>query len=947
MPNRNNPKSSRQPSLVYALWYVLLTLLIFGALLLWMVQLRTSDLRLEEELSGFRASNLAAEQIERYLKDLQTGVALYAEEHRHQIKAIAEGPESAASLEHVQGLFRRRFSDFGDFLLADGSGAPVQESIFGRADPECLQDLVCFASAGRNRPVYLHITPEGNHVVVMARTTVNDKSYLLLLRFRPDGLNRILENHVLKGHELLLVRSGAIQRVELAGPPDVVAHVPIEQIAHSLPGRAVEDSLWQIVDRIKPEIIKAERQRAILEGGSIFSGLILLAAGLLYFTRRSDLTRSRMEMAFRQQGGALRDLVDGISDAVALRSPGGQFRMVNSAYARLKGRSTSELLENKNPPEAGEQQAMKEVLAATDTVLCEEIRQLAGDERAFLVTRKAHRDPAGTPRSLVEVYHDITERKFTEQALIALAESASAISGEEFFPLSVRNLADAYHARYACASVLQGDRLGYVHSLAFWRGDDYCNEAVCELQDTPCHEVICKGPRFIPSGLREKYPQSQLFQELNVESFFGAPLVLPSGETVGVVCVMDTKPMVLRPWTEPVLGIFANRIALELDGRRASKELSQSEARYRLLAENVSDMITVHDLDGTITYASPSAEQLTGHPASTLIGCAPTEFINSRDWPLLEHYRKSGTQGDGVYTLSFRIHTADGEERWLETSIRQVRGDDGLSDSIIAASRDVTTRKEAERAARELEERERQRIMDLSHVSRLSIMGEMASGLAHELNQPLCAVSAYLQAALRMEDAPARRNDTLQKALEQSERASAIIHHLRDFVRKDTSRRVQVDINELCRDAVGFARAEAKRFGATVRLREGVNLPKVTVVAIQIEQVILNLLRNAMESLAVADMPSREVLLLTDRDPLGVQISVQDHGPGLPDSAFGRVFEPFFTTKSSGLGMGLTISKSIIESHDGRMWAERPQEGGARFVFTLPVKPASGKATSA
>jgi len=227
-------------------------------------------------------------------------------------------------------------------------------------------------------------------------------------------------------------------------------------------------------------------------------------------------------------------------------------------------------------------------------------------------------------------------------------------------------------------------------------------------------------------------------------------------------------------------------------------------------------------------------------------------------------------------------------------------------------------------------------------VSRVSTMGQLASGLAHELNQPLCAILSSAQACRRLMQSgrmdSEEVDDVMNEVCLQTERAGEIIRRLRDFVRKQDPRRLPVDINEIAKEAVAFAATEARHSAVTTRLELVDQAPPVLADGIQIQQVILNLVRNAIEAMKDGTVAKRELTVRLSLLETGmVEVAIRDTGKGLPADAFERMFDPFFTTKSTGMGIGLSISRSIIEAHGGRLWATANPDCGVTFRFTLPT----------
>ncbi|MBP2314288.1 sensor histidine kinase [Azospirillum soli] len=262
---------------------------------------------------------------------------------------------------------------------------------------------------------------------------------------------------------------------------------------------------------------------------------------------------------------------------------------------------------------------------------------------------------------------------------------------------------------------------------------------------------------------------------------------------------------------------------------------------------------------------------------------------------------------------------------------------------LRSANRDLV-REMAERRRAEETARERQKEMD--HVARLSILGEMASNLAHELNQPLGAIANYARGCTRRLEMgtgePAQLAEITRAIAEQAERAGQIIARIRNFVRKRASQLEPMDVNEAVRAAMSLCESRARGDGVAIVLTLADDLPPVLADTVQIEQVVLNLVVNALDALEGAQTGAPEVTVRTGRDEAGrVEVAVADRGRGLTDEARSRLFDPFFTTKPGGMGLGLSICRTIVEAHGGHLWATDNPGGGAVMRFVLP---AAGKA---
>lgn len=281
---------------------------------------------------------------------------------------------------------------------------------------------------------------------------------------------------------------------------------------------------------------------------------------------------------------------------------------------------------------------------------------------------------------------------------------------------------------------------------------------------------------------------------------------------------------------------------------------------------------------------------------------------------------------------------SESAQRWFEVHHRILAWTDGRRVRMQVA-RDITERRKHEEASRVQQEK-------IQLTSRLTTMGEMASSLAHELNQPLTAIANYSMGAVAMVKSgniqPEMLLAALEKAANQAERAGKIISRIREFVKRSEPRRQRVPVTQILENAIGFAEIDARKRQVAIEKRLPQPMPEVMADPILIEQVLLNLLKNGIEAMEKSEHRTLRVVV-TDAHPL-VEIAVIDRGHGLRDPE--RLFEPFYSTKSEGLGMGLNICRTIIESHHGRLWAAANPEGGTIFRFTLPCAAPQAPSTS-
>jgi C4-dicarboxylate-specific signal transduction histidine kinase len=271
---------------------------------------------------------------------------------------------------------------------------------------------------------------------------------------------------------------------------------------------------------------------------------------------------------------------------------------------------------------------------------------------------------------------------------------------------------------------------------------------------------------------------------------------------------------------------------------------------------------------------------------------------------------------------------------------------DDRRDEGVAFVLDLTERKQAEAEARESERHVREMQMEVAHANRVATMGQLTASIAHEVNQPIAAAVTNAQAALRWLAARPPDLEEVRLALhaiaKDANRAGDVIGRIRDLVKKAPPRKERVDINEAIREVIEVTRGEAVKNGASVQTALGEGLPLIEGDRVQLQQVVLNLIVNAVQAMGGVAAGPRELFITTTRaEPDGVLVAVKDSGPGVAPASLERLFDAFYTTKSEGLGMGLSICRSIIEAHGGRLWVTANLPRGAIFHFTMPTHPGS------
>ena len=380
------------------------------------------------------------------------------------------------------------------------------------------------------------------------------------------------------------------------------------------------------------------------------------------------------------------------------------------------------------------------------------------------------------------------------------------------------------------------------------------------------------------------------------------------------------------------LGGRVHRARLDTNAR--TQDLLSREAHLQSILDTVPDAMIVIDERGIIQSFSTAAERLFGVEGAEMIGknikiLMPSPYREQHDG-YLERYLRTGEKriiGVGRVVVGER---RDGSTFPMELAVGEMRSSDRRF--FTGFIRDLTERQQTETRLQELQS-------ELVHISRLTAMGEMASALAHELNQPLAAITNYLNGSRRLlaansDNSSVMARDALAKAAEQAVRAGHIIHKVRDFVsRGETERKIE-NLSKLVEEASALALVGAKEQSVRVRFQLDPDADLVLADKVQIQQVILNLIRNAVE--AMSDSLDRRLLISSiAADDNMVRLSTTDTGSGISPELAKQLFQPFITTKKQGMGVGLSISKTIIEAHGGNIWIEPNPSGGTIVHFTM------------
>lgn len=673
------------------------------------------------------------------------------------------------------------------------------------------------------------------------------------------------------------------------------------------------------------------------------------------------IARLRVEAALSESEARMRTLLDNLPLDVWLVDLAGRFTMQNATSRRwwgeLVGRSIDDLA---LPPGLHERWRRQLARAICGEVVREEMdvhRDGAKRTLSAIVTAVC---VEGKTSGVLGVAMDLTERKRAERELQRRDRILETIA----FTLEgfLRSGTWEEAAPTVMAKMGQSLDLGRVHLFE--------NGINAQGQRVSRHRFEWTAPG-VPPTLRERVLSEICFEDCGFAPYESqlergelvhGPTVSFEPQTRNLISLSGTRSIVFVPilvndewwgsltfddvlearrWSPAEIETLRTAAGIwgaALERFRTEGQLRDSEALFRQMAENVQEVLWVCQVEPRrMLYMSPAWADLSGRPQPPLdtLPEGIEAVVHEKDRARLRDLLDRLFSGQRV-SEELRLVTPDGSVRWVWARGFPIYDAQGKLQRVAGIGEDMTDRKLAQEA-------DRRRLEDQALVARVNTMGEMASGLAHELNQPLAAIANYAETGLQRLGTErwevAAVIEDLELIARQAERAGKVIHRLRDFVRRGTGPQHAVDVNQLVRDAVDFQRVEVQRRGVTIELALAEDLPTLFADPIQIEQVLLNLLHNSFDAMAGNAPEHRRVQIATRYGPgESVEVAVRDNGPGLADEARGRLFEQFFSTKPDGLGLGLSISQSIIEAHAGRLWLEASSADGATFCFSLPLQ---------
>jgi PAS domain S-box-containing protein len=366
----------------------------------------------------------------------------------------------------------------------------------------------------------------------------------------------------------------------------------------------------------------------------------------------------------------------------------------------------------------------------------------------------------------------------------------------------------------------------------------------------------------------------------------------------------------------------------------AQEELRESERRSRSAIDGIAGLIAVLAPNGELETANRQLFEYFGQSLELLKNWGTSDTVHPEDLPRILELVKKGIASGIPFNFELRLRRFDGEYRWFENRHVPIRDDSGRIARWYLLLTDIEDRTQALGRLDQMQS-------DFAHMNRVSMMGELAASLSHEITQPIASARNNARAAqnfLDMQPPDLREvREALSCVVGDTDRAGNIVDRIRDHIKKAPPRKEHSDLNEAINEVIALGRSAISKNGVSVRTRLSEGLSPIHCDRVQLQQVVLNLLLNAVEAMGSSETGPRELMISTEQDHRGVLVAVRDSGVGIDPSHVDHVFDAFYTTKPSGTGMGLSICRSIIDAHGGHLWAEANEPRGTIFQFTLPV----------
>jgi PAS domain S-box-containing protein len=475
------------------------------------------------------------------------------------------------------------------------------------------------------------------------------------------------------------------------------------------------------------------------------------------------------------------------------------------------------------------------------------------------------------------------------------------------------------------------------------KGNPYVPDGVASLNMGPYCETVLRTrqPLLVSDALRDEQWRSSPEVELGMISYLGVPISWPDGEMFGTICVLDNKSNEYSKLYLKLMLQWRDVLQSDLGSiTRLHRELEVRDAKIRRLVDSNIIGIVIWRLEGRIVDANDAFLRMVGYDLEDLVSgrvrwtdMTPPEW-RDRDTLAAAELKSTGT----VQPLEKEYFREDGSRVSVLIGVASF---EESGNQCVAFVLDLSDRKRAEAEARESERRYRETQIELAHANRVATLGQLTASIAHEVKQPIAAAVTSADAGLRWLAAQPPDLEEVRNLfagiIKAGDQASEVIGRIRGLIKKAPERKAPLDLNEAILEAIALTRSEMGRHRILLQTELANGLPRIWGDRVQLQQVILNLIMNAIEAMSEVGEGSRELLIGTSVDTAGgVIVTVRDSGPGVKPESLDHLFDPFYTTKPTGMGMGLSICRSITEAHGGRLWAAANVPHGASLHFSLP-----------
>ena len=731
---------------------------------------------------------------------------------------------------------------------------------------------------------------------------------------------------------------------EAAGPEfaakaanrDAAAAVTADHGKELLDGVRKQIGLFENAEYMRYEAAKrhAEFDRILETGGfallCVFAMAVLVASSWYSFSAYSRHLR-KIESAEAQT----RSIIEYTLDGIITMDDQGLLQSINPAAEKMFGIPAKELVGQAVSKIIPQRLFMHDMAAlGRGTMMAMGHRQ---NYYPFPIEISLSEMKADNKKHYVALIRDVTERKRSEETLKHIGLGVSSSTGEEFVRSLVKQLSKALQTDFSflVETTKRSNDEENTCTLVIAEHGHIRSKMNFKLANSACEEVLKRGFRAFPNEVREKFPKDEILKELAAESFVAMPLVDHKGKTVGLMGVIDTKPMENVQIAESTLQIFAARAAAEIERKRFEEDLNAEKERLAVTLRSIGDGFIAADTDGNVAMINNVAERLTGWRQDQIVGKPLVEIFNI----LNERTRKPcSTMLDRIVETGSVVGTAnhaivvsrEGVERLIEISAAPIRDKTNRKLGTVLVFRDITEKEHLEAERRKAE--------------KLESLGVAAGGIAHDFNNLLTAIIGNLSLSLISLPPDDEMYERLGAAKKASLRAQELAQQLLTFAKGGAPIKKTASIGQLIKDTVTFSIR-----GSSIRsdFEMPDDLWPVEVDSGQISQVVNNLAINAEQAMpggGTLKVKSENFFLAAENAALSplrvgkyVKISVRDEGIGIPEEYLKKIFDPYFTTKPKGSGLGLATSYSIVKNHDGLITVESKVGMGSVFSLYLPA----------